>query len=247
MLEEATVKAELRFKIDALRPETLSLGRFVAYMTELSKLLGGDSGLHFERVDSGSAVLVGWADELARPMLDDRLTRVRMGAGPPEAAKAQGKLNDLLREDDAVGVLQVDGAEIIPFPGRTLPRVETIGPVQKPTTTIEGQLIRIGGKDKVILFQLADGERTWKGTTTREQARAMGQHLFGATLRVTGAGAWFRDGGGVWDLRQFVASHFEVLDDAPLVEALAKLRAITPLHDDAIDLWRDLRGDDAAE
>lgn len=240
------MKTELRFVIDALNPETLSLGRLVAYLGELSKLLGDDPGLHFDRIDRGSAVLVAWADEPARPGIDDRLTRVRLGDGPPEAARALAKLNELLRDDDAVGVLQVGGAEIIPFPGRTARRIESIGPVQQPTT-IEGQLIRIGGKDRTVHFHLADRDRTWSGETTRQLAKRMGQHLFGPTLRVTGSGTWRRDIGGQWILSRFQASGFEVLDDAPLAEALARLKAAVPEPGGLIEQWRGLRGIDDTE
>jgi len=240
------VKTELRFRIDALTPETLSLGRLAAYLAELSKLLGEEPGVHFDRIERGSAVLVAWADEPVRPKLDDRLARVRVGDGPIDAAKALAKLNELLREDNAVGALQVGGAEIIPFPGRDLPRVETIGPVQQPTT-IEGQLIRIGGKDRTVHFHLADRDRTWSGETTRQLAKGMGQHLFGATLRVTGAGTWRRDVGGQWVLSRFQASGFEVLDDSPLAEALTKLRAVALGRGGLNEQWRDLRGDDDTE
>ncbi len=243
---EGAVKTELRFKIDALSPQTLSLGRLVAYLGELNKLLGEDPGLHFERIDSGSAVLVAWADEPARPRLDERLARVRVGNGPPEATKALIKLNELLRDDNAVGALQVGGAEIIPFSGRTLPRVESIGPVPQPTT-IEGQLIRIGGKDKTVHFHLADRGRLWRGETTRPLARGMGQHLFGPTLRVTGSGTWHREIDGQWTLGRFQASNFEILDDASLAEALAKLRAATSGSDGLIEQWQDLRGGDDIE
>ena len=240
-------RAEYRFEIDALSPETLSLGRLVAYLTELSKLLGDDPGLHFERVAPGSAVLVAWAEENVKPKVDDRVTRVRLGDGPLDATKAFQRLNELLRDDNAVGTLKGEGgAEVIQFPGRTLPRVETIGPVQQPTT-IEGQLIRIGGKDKSVPFHLADGNRLWSGNMTRSLAKQMSQHLFGPTLRVTGTGSWKRGIDGQWALERFQASGFEVLDDASLTEALARLRSIGP-HDVAIwNLWRDMRGSDDAE
>lgn len=235
------MKTEFRFVIDALSPETLSLGRLVAYLGELSKLLGDESGLHFERVDRGSAVLVAWAEEPAKPKIDDRVARVRSGDGPLEAAKALQRLNDLLREDNASGVLTQDGAEIIPFPGCTLPRAESIGPVQQPTT-VEGQLIRIGGKDRTVHFHLADGDRLWSGETTRQLAKGMGQHLFGPTLRVMGSGSWRRDTSGLWTLSRFQASAFEVLDDAPLAEALTKLRGIQPGHNNPAGYWQDIRG-----
>lgn len=240
------MSTELRFAIDALSPETLSLGRLVAYLGPLSTLLGDDPGLHFDRIEPGSAVLVLRADEPAAQKVGERLARIRRGDGPPETVTAQARLNELLREDNAVGVLQDRDAVVIPFPGRTAPRTESIGPVQQPTT-VEGQLIRIGGKGKTVPFHLTDSDRTWSGETTRELAREMGRHLFGPTLRVTGSGTWAREADGAWSLDRFQASGFEVLDDAPLAEALAKLRAAAPVRGDLNERWRDLRGDDDTE
>lgn len=235
------MKTELRFMIDALTPESLSLGRFAVYLAELGKLLGDNPGLHFDRIEHGSAVLVAWADEPAVPKIEDRLTQLRSGSAPLDTVRAQAKLNDLLREDNAVGQLSVGTANVIPFPGRTLPKIEPIGLSQQ--TAVEGQLIRIGGKDKTVPFHLADQDRVWHGKATRELARLMGSHLFGSTLRVSGTGTWKRNADGEWHLSHFRAVDFDVLDDAPLTEALAKLRALVPEGRVSADWALDLRGD----
>lgn len=237
------VKTELRFVIDALSPETLSFGRLVVYLNELNKLFGDVPGLHFDCVESGSAQLVAWADEITQPKIRDRLKNISIGSGSSEAMKAESRLNDLLREDNSVGSLNVAGAEIILFPGRTGPLREEIGPISQ-TTTIEGQLVRIGGVDRTIPFQLIDGERYWKGNVTRTLAKNMAGFLFGPTLRLTGSGVWRRDHGGQWLLDRFQATEFEVLDDTSLNEVLAELRKMIPSSDGMHEKFEDLRGDD---
>lgn len=243
---EDALTTELEFRIDALSPETLSLRRLVAYLEELSRLLGNEPGLHFTGVKPGSAVLAVWGDAQTRPKIKDRLARLRAGDGPPEAAKALNKINEHLREDGASGELSENGCQILYFPGCKLPQDDDIGPVQQPTV-VEGQLIRIGGKDKTVHFHLLDGEHVWSGDASRDLARRLGRHLFGSTLRVTGQGSWRRNRDGRWNLAIFHASDFEALDDAPLDAALTALRDMTPNPPDANVWWRDMRGDDAAE
>lgn len=219
------MKAEYRFSIDSLTPETLSLGRLVVYLTELSKVLGEEPGLHFERIEAGSAVLLAWADEPTRPKINSRIDQVRTGNMPIDVQRASAKLNDLLRQDNAVGLLTGGDAVVIEFPGRKMPLASAIGPLQQ-VTVIEGQLVRIGGKDKSVHFHLADGDRVWSGITSRHLARDMATHLFGSTLRVTGNGSWTRTPSGAWELGRFTASSMEVLDDSPLPEALERLRIL---------------------
>jgi len=235
-------RAEYTFVIDALKPETLSLARLVAYLAELTKVLGDDAGLHFDRVKEGSAQLVAWADEPTQHQITKRFMLIRTGEIPPETSNAIHKLNELLRNDDAVGKLCGTG-EIIDFPGRDILRGESIGPIQQHTT-VEGQLFRLGGRGKSVNFHLDDGTKVWSGMTTRQLAREMAPYLFGATIRVSGAGVWKRSAEGDWALTSFTATMVEPLDDAPLSEALAQIRAVGGLSDSATELgnWQEIRG-----
>lgn len=219
------MRTELTFVIDALRPETLSLGRLSAYLAELTKVVADNPGIHFDCVREGSARLCAWVEDPALDAVHRQVEAARSGLAAPDALKSLDRLNELLREDGAVGSLTLGGAEIIPFPGRTLPRVESLGPV-KQATSVQGQLVRIGGRDKTVPFLLQDGADTWTGNTNRDLARDMGRHLFGATLRVHGQGSWTRTADGRWTLHNFLATTFEVLDDAPLGEVLGRLRSI---------------------
>lgn len=57
-------------------------------------------------------------------------------------------------------------------------------------------------------------------------ARRLAPHLFAARLRFHGNGRWERDADGNWNLRRFNIAEFEVLDDAPLHEIVARLRQV---------------------
>ncbi|MBF0333530.1 MAG: hypothetical protein HQL40_07765, partial [Alphaproteobacteria bacterium] len=80
---------------------------------------------------------------------------------------------------------------------------------------------------------------------SREIARAIAVHLFETTIRVHGGGRWRRETSGAWTLVKFTISDFEVLDDAPLEDVVARLREIEGSHWSRIEhplaVLRDLR------
>jgi hypothetical protein len=92
---------------------------------------------------------------------------------------------------------------------------------------LEGQVIRVGGKDETVPVHLRDGAIIHSGlNTTPELARRIAQHLLGPTLRVFGTGTWFRGGDGCWQLRSFRITDFAVLDEAPLSDVVKALRRV---------------------
>ena len=92
--------------------------------------------------------------------------------------------------------------------------------------TLDGVLIRVGGKDEAEPVHLLDGDKVHVCNANREMARRLAPNLFGATLRVHGEGRWERDQDGNWNLLRFDIRDFEPLDDVPLVEAVKRLRAV---------------------
>jgi hypothetical protein len=238
---ERLVVDEYRFVIDALTPETLSLGRLVTYLEALKHLMGDEPGLHFLSVDPGSAQLKMIADAPINEKLRSRITGIETGEAPAEALKAKDTLNNLLRQDDSIADLNVNGSNVLQFSGRDAPAPARIGPVIQ-RTSIEGMLIKIGGKnDKTVPFTLMDGERVWKGETNRLIARQVAPYLFDRTLRFTGDGKWSREADGYWKLEHFCPDGFEILDDAPLDQAITQLQANTTFLPDALEIIRDLR------
>lgn len=219
---------EYRFTIaDSFTPETLPMERLAEYITALAKLLGEQENVHFRSIEAGSAVLVATVDPPAEPKVRERVFAVRDGVGPSDAQKAFSDLDGMLRKDNATGALS-DGAAglVIPFPGRNRPEPLVYGPFRQDAT-IDGQLIRVGGKDETVPVHLRDGAIIHTGLVcTPETARRIAPNLYGPTLRVHGTGTWFRTGAGAWELRNFRISDFEVLDDAPLLEVVGALRKV---------------------
>ena len=115
-------------------------------------------------------------------------------------------------------------------PTRTFPGVEqtpglTYGPFRE-RGTLDGVLIRVGGKDDTVPVHLLDGDKVHICNANREVARRLAPSLFGAILRVHGEGRWERDQEGKWNLLRFDIRDFEPLDDVPLGEAVRRLRAV---------------------
>lgn len=215
------------FVIDALTPESVPMARLAEYMADLADLFGHKEHVHFDRVARGSLTLVQRVDgdhhDLIRARLDAAGTGVPV---PDDAAKAIESLNKRLAQDDATGRLSDhSGAEVIPFPGRDLPRPRTFGPFRQ-RCSFDGTLIRVGGKDDTVPVHLQAGDKIHICNADRDMARRLAPHLYQGTLRVWGDGRWEREANGNWNLIRFNISEFDLLDDAPLSEVVERLRAV---------------------
>lgn len=220
--------SEYRFHIEnSYTPETLPMDRLAEYMAAYARLLGETANVHFQGVETGSAILVAAVDEPAQPKVQDRVRSLQRGSAPKDAVKAFDELDEMLRKDNATGELSGnDGAVILPFPGRTRPEPLVFGPIRQEGS-LEGQVIRVGGKDDTIPVHLRDGAIIHSGlNATADLARKIAQHLLGPTLRVHGSGTWYREADGSWVLKSFKITDFEVLGDEPLEDVVASLRKI---------------------
>lgn len=245
---EIAVKEEIeyRYVIDVFTPETLPMARLAEYVQHWATLLGETSHVHFQRVEPGSAVLVARVEQEAVPKVQSRVRGLQDGTAPAEVRGAYMSLNALLVKDNSSGRME-GGADIIQFPGikRIVPL--TYGPFQQEGT-LEGRLVRIGGRKEKIKAVIDDGQRAYACEVTREQAKKLAAYLFD-TVRVTGRGRWSRDSEGRWSLLGFRVGTFEALDERPLSEVLAELRAVEgngwqDIDDPYEELWRLRHGDD---
>ena len=242
-----TVGKPTRFKfhIDSLTPDTLSMRRLAGYMECLARLVGEEERVHFEGIRPGSAVIVFKADFEATPKVRERIEIARNVAAHDEPGKYARALNSMLAGDNAIGELhEIRRGVVIRFPGREQAAVR-IGPVLEDTS-IEGTLVRIGGIDRTAhaLIETSADQRI-SCTVTRELARDLSPHLYRNPLRLAGRGKWLKDETGAWQLEDFVAVSFEVLELAPLVTVFQKLASVpgNPLQvsPDALTRWRKLR------
>lgn len=218
-----------RLRIDAYTPETIPMATLAKYMGSFAHLLGQEHGVHFGGVERGSTQLLGRVDHEEVPKVRDRLDQVRRGEAPPDAMKYFDEIDNLLADDNAVGVLYEDeegqSAEIIAFPGRDRPKPVRFGPFNQDGS-LDGFLVSIGGVDKTISLQLQNGDIKYTGCeTNRDIARQLGSHLF-EPVRIHGTGRWFREEDGTWSLRRFRVQSFEVLRHEELKGAVEQLRAV---------------------
>jgi hypothetical protein len=218
--------AEYRFVIDAFSPKTIPMARLAEYMGHLAAMFGERSSVHFERLETGSTVLVSKIEREAVPKVRQRVVSVRRREGPSEGMRAYKAINKLLREDDGIGLLKErqKGATIIRFPGRE--EAEETFPTVRQYGSVDGVVVRIGGTDQTVHVTLEiDNEVVAGCFTNRQIAKELAHKLF-EPVRLHGRGRWNRDGDGRWTLLDFKIESFDPLVDATLSEALAELRAI---------------------
>ena len=208
--------------IDAFTPGTLSMSRLADYLKPFSAMLGSDANVHFDGVGEGSAVLRAHVDPPAAPKVHERVHAVASRTAPKAAMRAFSEIDELLAKDNAVGHVAVAGQNVILFPGRLRAARETIGPVRR-STSVEGQIYSIGGKDDTINVHLQNGDEDIRCEVSVALARELGPHLRGRRTRLFGSGMYFRVD-GVWQRRNFTATEFILLDESPLADTITSIR-----------------------
>ncbi|WP_211467295.1 hypothetical protein [Collimonas silvisoli] len=237
----------LTFRIDVFTPETLPMARLAAYLAELATLYGSEDQVHFSKLKKGSAILQVVVEEPAYPKVFRRLQSVNNGDAIPDVKKAYKALDELLRSDNAVGsISRVSGGKVLEFPGRKAQIPETYT-ISQPTT-VDGVVIKIGGKDETIPVTLKDQEGKVINCQIRgaANAKALSKHYLEDPIRVHGTGKWVRCGDGTWELESLHIQTWEDLDTAPIDEVLASLKAVQgngwKTMDNPLQEWRKMRG-----
>ena len=236
---------ELRFKIDAYSPKTIPMERLGEYLAALGAMLGETDDVHFERLVPGSTCILHRVEGEAAPKVEQRISELRTGTADVVHINAYKRINDLLKADNASGNLtREDGTgQVLVFPGKNALEPARPEVVVQPGT-IDGIVIRLGGKDATVPVLVQDGSSTYKCTTTRELARSLGHHLFGRELRFMGEAKWMRHESGAWSLDHFTIADFIELDDTPLTDIVAQLRGMPGdwgTNGDAFDELRHMR------
>lgn len=236
----------LTFSIDSLTPDTLSMSRLAEYLKELSVLYGSIDHVHFDRVSEGSACLNVRIEEHAINDVHSRLSLVNLGDAPADITKAYNAVDRLLRADNATGAIYArKGSNVLIFPGRTRPDIPSISIDQQ--TTVDGVVIKIGGRDDTIPVRLRDIEGNIIRCMVKgqSQAKEIAKYYLDVPLRVNGIGSWTRDANG-WRLENLTIQSWEPLDTRPAHEVLEHLSMVDNNSwnqlDDPIYEWKKLRG-----
>lgn len=219
---------EYVFHIDVFTPDSLPMARLAEYLAALAKMIGHTDHTHFLRVDHGSAQLVHKVDLIDAPKVEARLNGVRLGSAPKEAMAARRMLEDLLANDNAVGALSEaeTGRVVVPFLGRDRPKPMSFPPFREDTT-IDGQVVSIGGRDSTAHATLQDGDVFHVNLSMkREVARELAKLLYGPMVRVHGNGRFERQPDGMWKMHDFRVERFEKLDERSVADTLSEIRQV---------------------
>jgi hypothetical protein len=239
----------LTFRIDSFTPDTLPMARLAEYLAQLAELYGSKDRVHFDKVKKGSALLQVAIEDMAVGRVVERIQNAKSASPEPDIQKAYKAIDALLRKDNAVGAIsRPSTGKIIEFPGRKAPQVESYALTQD--TTVDGIVIKIGGRDETIPVLIRDAEGREVRCQIRGELRAkeLAQHYLGGTLRFHGQGKWIRYPSGRWDLDSLVIDSFSELDDVSVdvvLDELSKLKGMGwKAMDTPIDSWKRLRGVD---
>ncbi len=217
-------REEITLDIDVFTPDTLPMARLAQYLAQFSELLGHEANVHFSRLMKGSAKCKAFADAQVVPKIRERVESVVDGSAPKQALKAHGAIDDLLAADNAIGGVSLGKERVIEFPGRRRSHKERIGPVQR-STSIEGQIFSLGGKDDTINVHLRHKDQAYRCEVSIELARKLAPYFLNGAVRLFGQGDWYRVD-SVWQMANFIAVDFVPLESKKLLESINDLREV---------------------
>jgi hypothetical protein len=230
-------RREYILKIDAYSPDTIPMVRLAEYMADLATLLGEHKSVHFVRLATGSTRLVHSVEYEAEPKVRERVHNARNHDGPIEAIRAARSIDRRLAQDNASGSL-VDptAAKLIEFPGRKRFTQPEYGPFNQ-LGTLDGIPIRVGGETDPVPVHLEEpgAKEPYICHASRTLAQEIAPYIFSTVIRAEGVARWHRDGDGQWMRDRFTIHSFKKLKEAPISEAISRMRAIPGMLHDAKD------------
>ena len=246
----SNTQKEYRFVLGSLAPRTLPMARLATYLDHLARLLGETEHVRFERLEIESVSVVHSVDAEAIEKVERRILEIARGDVPLDARRSLHALKDCLAQDGATGSLfSPNGEQMLHLAANAQTDEESI-----PFTrvgTLDGVLVRIGGKGTVVPVHLHGGKKIHQCEASRETAREMAPYIFGQPLRVSGRGTWQRVATGGLHLKRFRILDYRETEEVSLVEALGRLRMLGlerwKQFDDPMDEIRRLRGYEDSE
>lgn len=225
---------EISFVIPGYTPETMPLNRLIEYVQQMSLVLGEPESLHLIAVKAGSCAPTFRVPKEVALVAQDKAARVARGDGSKKQLDAFNRMRRMVRRDGA--------GEARPAVLRSLSRVfleipaapqdsGVLSGVRQPST-VDGQLIRVGGPSEDASMQVQDIEgRILSGFVAK---RALAKELAGLLwepVRLFGDGSWGRTADGEWVIERMLVRSYERLDEESLgvtVERLRGLKVVWP-------------------
>jgi hypothetical protein len=217
---------EYEFHIDAFSTSTMPMARLAEYLRELSLLLGSQSSVHFKRLIKGSVRVIAVVEREAVRKVRVRVQNARDPDAPDDVRRPFRKIDDMLREDNAVAKLLRGTTNVVKFPGRTAAKNPQMGPFTEPAS-FDGKIVRVGGTDSTAhaLLETAD-DKIISAECSREMAVQLAPYLYAAPVRLIGNARWERTELGEWELKTFKAKDFIQLKTDDLATVVHRLRGV---------------------
>jgi hypothetical protein len=217
-------------KIDGITPTRMKLDILGQYMVEFAKMLGAEQCPRFYKIKRSSTKIGARVPVERDPDVRNRLFLVRNNEGPNDGRSARDRLSERLALDHATGATVIDSLDsnLMVIPVAAVDAPTNVVPVVTKAGSLQGQVIKIGGKQEVVPVQIEDVDGfVYHCLAHREIARKLGRHIFGKTIRVYGFGKWYRDNYGTWQVEDFsISTVDDELDEGPLSNAVESIRAI---------------------
>lgn len=237
---------ELSFVIPGYTPETMPLGRLIEYLQQMAVILGDPESLHLVEIREGSVAPVLHAPKAVALHAKERARRISRGDGTRKQVDAYNRVRRMLRRDtpasDRPALLRSDQQILLEIPAA--PEEQGILTGLRQATTIDGQLIRVGGAGEDAAIQLQDVEgRIHSGfTAKRDLAKELARVMW-EPVRLSGTGIWQRTAEGQWQLDRMQIQSFEVIEDEDHSTVLERLRALNIVWpDNTLETLRNDRG-----
>jgi hypothetical protein len=227
----------ISFYIEGVKLDSFSLAEVAEYVADFAKMIGQEVEPRFESFRNGSARL---CVKIPREHEYDVKTRgflLLNGEAPEDALRAQERISRRLGMHKAKRATIRDSSnnKLIEIPIDRTPAVQSMPSLAK-SGSLQGQIIRIGGKQETVPVDLQDVDgHIYSCKAKREIAKDLAKEIFGATIRVHGSGRWRRDDEGTWRTEDFMVHSFDILDDEPLDIVLSEIRTIKSKWQDIVD------------
>ena len=214
------------FTVPGYTPDTIPLDRLMEYLSQLIVILGQPSDLHLINIKRSSTKPAPAMrhDVAVRARL--RVSEVRQGGGSARRREAFDALRRLVSEDGGKpAILRAREGKILEFPKVNIGADQIIHSVRQETS-LEGELIRIGGRQEnaQLLMQELSGNVVAGCTAPRSIARDLGKFIY-RPIRLGGIGSWHRTAAGKWEISQLHVQSFEPLEEDEHQETIARLQA----------------------
>lgn len=242
---------ELSFVIPGYTPETMPLDRLIEYLQQMAVVLGDPTNLHLVEIRQSSVSPVLHAPKATALEARDRALRVQRGDGTKRQFDAYNRIRRMVRRD-AIGEKYAGRSALLKTADRVILEIpaapEDSGIVEglRQATTIDGQLIRVGGagEDAALQVQELDGRILSGFTAKRHLAKELAQLLW-EPVRLMGVGIWCRDSEGAWNLARMQVQCYEKLEDEDATLTLERMRGLSVEWPE--DAWERLQGEREAD